>query len=123
MQSSAGRRDTRNSLRIIQIIQAALKDIYKNTVTTRELADQSQQLASRDHDSSCNSTPEHRMCHVKFPKLSIKRFGGALTKWMTYWDAFDAAVHSNPTYPILKCLIISCSTVYCSRSSDRSESH
>ena len=28
-------------------------------------------------------------------KLSIKRFGGDLTKWTTFWDAFDAAVHSN----------------------------
>ena len=36
------------------------------------------------------------MCHVKLPKLSIKKFGGDLTKWTTFWDAFDAAIHSNP---------------------------
>ena len=81
--------------KIIQI-QAALKDVYKNTTTTRELADQPQQLTSQDHDGSRESTPEHRACHVKLPKLSIKRFGGDLTKWTTFWDAFDAAVHSNP---------------------------
>ena len=72
MQSSAGRRDTRNSLRIIQIIQATLKDIYKNTVTTRELADQSQQLASWDHDSSCNSTPEHVCVMSSFQNCPLK---------------------------------------------------
>ena len=77
-------------------MQAALKDIYKNTATTKELADQSQQLTSRDHDSYRRSISEHRAYHVKLPKLSIERFGGDLTKWMTFWDAFYAAVHSNP---------------------------
>ena len=71
------------SLCIIQI-QAALIDVYKNTTATRELADQPQQLTSRDHDGSRESTPEHRACHVKLPKLSIKRFGGDLTKWTTF---------------------------------------
>ena len=80
---------------IIQI-QAALIDVYKNTMTTRGLVDQPQQLTSWDHDSSHESTPEHRACHVKLLKLSIKGLEVILTKWTTFWDAFDAAVHSNP---------------------------
>ena len=30
---------------------------------------------------------------VKLPKLSLKKFDGDLTKWMTFWDT---AVHNNP---------------------------
>ena len=76
---------------IIQI-QAVLKGTHKNTVTTPELTDQPHHMPPRNHDSS----PDHHACHTKLPKLSIKIFGGDLTKWTTFWDAFDAAVHSNP---------------------------
>ena len=38
-----------------------------------------------------------RSPHVKLPKLSLKKFGGDLTKWMTFWDTFESAVHNNPT--------------------------
>ena len=34
---------------------------------------------------------------VKLPNLSLKRFNGDLTKWMTFWDTFESAVHNNPT--------------------------
>ena len=33
--------------------------------------------------------------HVKLPKLSLKKFNGELTKWTTFWDTFESAVHSN----------------------------
>ena len=33
---------------------------------------------------------------VKLPKLSIKRFGGEMMRWPTFWDSFESAVHSNP---------------------------
>ena len=80
------------SLCIIQI-QAALKGVYRNTA---ELADESQQPAHQERSGSREGTSEHSVCHVKLPKLSIKKFGGDLTKWTTFWDAFDAAIHSNP---------------------------
>ena len=34
---------------------------------------------------------------VKLPKLSIKRFNGDLTKWVTFWDSFNSSIHNNPT--------------------------
>ena len=34
---------------------------------------------------------------VKLPKLSIKKFNGDLTKWVTFWDSFDSSIHSNPS--------------------------
>ena len=32
---------------------------------------------------------------VKLPKLSLKKFNGDLTKWTTFWDTFESAVHNN----------------------------
>ena len=58
-------------------------------MTTRESADQRQQLTSWDHDNSHESSPEHCTCHVKLPKLFIKRFGGDLTKCTTFWAEPD----------------------------------
>ena len=34
---------------------------------------------------------------VKLPKLTIKRFNGDLTKWVTFWDSFNSSIHTNPT--------------------------
>lgn len=43
-------------------------------------------------------TPAHAVIpRVKLPKLSIKRFNGDLTKWVTYWDSFNSSIHSNPS--------------------------
>ena len=33
---------------------------------------------------------------VKLPKLSIKKFNGELTKWVTFWDSFNSSIHTNP---------------------------
>ena len=33
---------------------------------------------------------------VKLPKLSIKKFSGDLTKWVTFWDSFNSSIHTNP---------------------------
>ena len=52
------------------------------------------------HDTS-GATPLHNPSHivprVKLPKLSIKKFNGDLTKWVTFWDAFNSSIHANPT--------------------------
>ena len=33
--------------------------------------------------------------HVKLSKLSIKKFNGNSTKWVTFWDFFNSTIHSN----------------------------
>ena len=33
---------------------------------------------------------------VKLPKLSIRKFNGDLTKWVTFWDSFNCSIHTNP---------------------------
>ena len=32
---------------------------------------------------------------VKLPKLKLKKFYGSIFKWVEFWDAFEAAIHSN----------------------------
>lgn len=32
---------------------------------------------------------------TKLPKLSLPRFKGDVTKWITFWDSFESALHSN----------------------------
>ena len=34
---------------------------------------------------------------VRLPKLSIRKFNGDLTRWVTFWDSFDSSIHTNPT--------------------------
>ena len=38
----------------------------------------------------------HTGSKVKLPKLILKRFSGDPTNWMTFWDSFESAVHTNP---------------------------
>lgn len=33
---------------------------------------------------------------MKLPKLTIKKFGGGLTKWVSFWDSFESSIHRNP---------------------------
>ena len=33
---------------------------------------------------------------VKLPKLTIRKFNGDLTKWVTVWDSFNSSIHLNP---------------------------
>ena len=51
-------------------------------------------------DLSTGHTHTHKVVaqpRVKLPKLTIKKFNGDLTKWVTFWDSFESAIHSNPT--------------------------
>ena len=33
---------------------------------------------------------------IKWPEITIKKFNGELTKWITFWDTFEATIHNNP---------------------------
>ena len=33
---------------------------------------------------------------MKLPKLKLRPFGGELTQWTSFWESFEAAVHTNP---------------------------
>ena len=39
--------------------------------------------------------PESRSSSVQLPKLQLRSFGGNLTKWISFWESFESAVHNN----------------------------
>ena len=36
-----------------------------------------------------------RNTQVKLPKLELKKFDGDHSKWISFWDSFEASVHKN----------------------------
>ena len=53
--------------------------------------------AAVDSTSPTESTVTIPTSHVKFPKLLLRKFNGDITKWASFWDSFDSAIHSNPS--------------------------
>ena len=43
--------------------------------------------------TATSSTSSHH--RVKLPKLMIRPFDGNLTKWITFWDSFESAIHNS----------------------------
>ena len=39
--------------------------------------------------------PHTHSSHVRLPMLQLRSFGGDLTKWTSFWESFESAVHSN----------------------------
>ncbi len=39
--------------------------------------------------------PESRSSRIRLPKLQLRSFAGDLTKWTSFWESFEAAVHSR----------------------------
>ena len=45
-----------------------------------------------DRDGASSRSPGPK---VKLPKIELKKFNGDVTNWITFWDSFDSAIHSN----------------------------
>ena len=39
--------------------------------------------------------PDSRSSRVRLPKLQLHSFSGDLTKWTSFWESFESAVHNN----------------------------
>ena len=39
---------------------------------------------------------------MKLPKITLPTFDGSYTKWCTFWDSYESAVHSNPELTDIK---------------------
>ena len=48
------------------------------------------------HTTGHDALPTHSAAVTCLPKLSLPYFAGNPLSWQTFWDSFDAAVHSNP---------------------------
>lgn len=41
------------------------------------------------------ATPTSASSKMKLPKLKVRSFSGDLTQWTSFWESFEAAVHSR----------------------------
>ena len=39
--------------------------------------------------------PGSRLSRLRLPKLQLRSFSGDLTKWTSFWESFESAVHDN----------------------------
>ena len=54
------------------------------------------QIGSNSSSSTSNSSSSvRRNTQVKLPKLELKKFDGDHSKWISFWDSFEASVHKN----------------------------
>ena len=48
------------------------------------------------HNTGQDALPTHTAAVTRLPELSLPYFAGNPLLWQTFWDSYDAAVHSNP---------------------------
>ena len=80
------------------------EDCEENSSTTRDTKDQSAVHQSRSEHESTQPPPILDSSLIgqgkgmpKLPKLIIPRFSGEITKFRSFWDSFDSAIHKNST--------------------------
>ena len=65
-------------------------------IRTLNLVVSDNQSNVRTHnDSTLNSSQNQAKRKVNLPKLELPKFDGNILKWMTFFDAFSAAVHND----------------------------
>ena len=64
-------------------------------VSTPEVSPAVQQIAANQVSPSSSNFTHTTQNISRLPKLSLPTFNGNSLHWQTFWDSFDAAVHSN----------------------------
>ena len=77
-------------------------DAYKETIFVSLVRiDELMETRSTTPHELPDTSPDSRSVapesasRVKLPKLQLRPFGGELTKWTSFWDSFESAVHHN----------------------------
>ena len=84
-----------------KLVDKLPSDLVPAEVTHKPvLTDRSSLRASTSHEEV---QPENGDTHLrtggmkpKLPKLHLPKFAGNITKFQTFWDSFESAVHMNP---------------------------
>ncbi|XP_064643617.1 uncharacterized protein LOC135497714 [Lineus longissimus] len=66
----------------------------------------SKRLASKEKDGISSSRESKRgdlAKLVRLPKIELPKFSGNVIEWQSFWDKFDALIHSSGKPPIGKC--------------------
>ena len=59
-----------------------------------KLKRRSNESSGQNHDSNASTSQEPK-AKARLPKLSLPKFRGDVTKWSTFWDSFQSAIHDN----------------------------
>jgi hypothetical protein len=60
-----------------------------------ELPNIEQQHSINTQSTGVNHQNTHFGTKPKLPKITLPRFNGDVTKWNTFWDSFNSAIHTN----------------------------
>ena len=66
--------------------------------------------------------PDSRWSCERLPKLQLRSFGGELTRWTSFWESLESAVHTNDDLSDVKKFKLSPRT-FCQRGRIRSCPH
>ena len=81
--------------RLDEALATMAPKIQASPHTSKELMNEPAQSVSHVNILS-NDLPTHDAgSQIKLPKLVLKRFHGNITKWCSFWDTFEAAIHKN----------------------------
>ena len=83
----------------VELVLARLDEaLAASAHTSKEMPPPNETLQSVSHVSS-NASPKNLVHDVEpqiqLPKLVLKKFNGDITKWCSFWDSFEAAIHKN----------------------------
>ena len=83
----------------IESVQSTASNVV-HPVAEQMTLDQGEQptILSNDHPTTSGLGQPVTSKHVnktKLPKLSLPRFSGEPTKWLSFWDSFSSAIHEN----------------------------
>ena len=66
-----------------------------NNIDMTELPNIEQQHSINTQSTGVNHQNTHFGTKPKLPKITLPRFNGDVTKWDTFWDSFNSAIHTN----------------------------
>jgi DNA-binding transcriptional ArsR family regulator len=69
------------------------QDICDLVLNLKECSKESTPNSTPATNPVAGGTPSY---NARLPKLTLKPFDGDITKWLSFWDSYQAAVHSNP---------------------------
>lgn len=76
----------------VKVTEAKEKiEIMTRTQATTQNSEIPSQVITSEQGASVTAS----QARTRLPKLNLPRFKGDITKWNTFWDCFNSAVHSN----------------------------
>ena len=73
----------------------AMKTTSPTLVTTNASEKTPPPAPQQGNHSPSNSQSNQAMLQAKLPKITLPKFNGEITNWISSWDSFHSAIHAN----------------------------